>query len=170
MTLPRVCQKELLQKLTELGIAYDKVEHPEVFTVEQALPHVAHLEGIFAKNLFLKDKKKQFYLFCAPHDCDVKLNDLSKLVKASGGLRFADESVLFEKLGLTQGSVTVFGLLNDTEHNVKLVLDDRFTNNTYTKIYFHPMVNTSSIAITPQGLMTFLKSTGHEPLKINLTE
>ncbi|KAK3093114.1 hypothetical protein FSP39_011283 [Pinctada imbricata] len=114
----------LLTKLEEWGVKTNTVEHPEVFTVEQALPHVSSLEGMFAKNLFLRDKKKKLYLFCAPHNADVKLNDLSKLVGAPGGFRFADESVLYEKLGLRQGSVTIFGLINDRSNDVKLIIDE----------------------------------------------
>ena len=123
---------------------------------------------MFAKNLFLRDKKKRLYLFCAPHDADIKLNDLSKLVGASGGLRFADESVLQEKLGLTQGAVTVFGILNDKNNDVQLVLDKRLCNGTYPKLYFHPMVNSASTGISSEGLNVFIEKSGHEPKLIDL--
>ena len=142
----------------------------QVFTVEQALPHLKDVEGVFAKNLFLKDKKKRLFLFCAPHDADVKLNDLAKLVGASGGLRFADESVLQEKLGLTQGSVTIFGIINDVLGDVKLVLDKRFTDNSYTKILFHPMVNSATIAVSQDSLRTFIDYTSHLPLVVELAK
>ncbi|XP_033740907.1 prolyl-tRNA synthetase associated domain-containing protein 1-like [Pecten maximus] len=164
----KVDRDGLLMKLEEWGIESTTVEHPEVFTVEQALPYISHLEGVFAKNLFLRSKKKKLYLFCAPHDADIKLNDLAKLSGASGGLRFADESVLEEKLGLTQGSVTLFGLINDQAKEVTLVLDRRLLDGTYTKIYFHPMVNTASIAVSPAGIQTFLQHTGHRPLIVDV--
>ncbi|ESO87772.1 hypothetical protein LOTGIDRAFT_204466 [Lottia gigantea] len=159
---------ELLAKLKDLGIDCITVEHPEVFTVEQALPHVSHLEGMFAKNLFMKDKKKKLWLLCAPYDADVKLNDLSKMVGAPGGLRFADESILFEKLGLTQGAVTIFGLINDKNHDVTLILDSRFIDSTYPRLYFHPMVNSASTGVTAEQLQTFLQHTGHKPSIVNL--
>ena len=126
-------------------------------------------DGMFAKNLFLKDKKKKLYLFCAPHDADVKLNDLSKLVGASGGLRFADESVLQEKLGVIQGAVTLFSIINDNNNDVQLVLDKRFTDGTYKKINFHPMVNTATLCISTEGLDTFLKQTNHSPKVVDLS-
>ncbi|KAK7483636.1 hypothetical protein BaRGS_00025069, partial [Batillaria attramentaria] len=119
-------KEEFLSKLTDLGIDAPTVEHPEVFTVEQALPHIENLDGLFAKNLFLRDKKKSLWLYCAPHDADIKLNDLAKMVGAPGGFRFAGEDVLNETLGVKQGCVTVFGLINDVSHKVKLVLDSRF--------------------------------------------
>ena len=137
--------------------------------MEQALPHVSHLkEAVFAKNLFLRDKKKNLYLFCARHDADVKLNDLAKLVSAPGGFRFADESVLKEKLGLTQGAVTLFGLINDKGNDVTLVLDRKLTDGSCAKILFHPMVNSASIAISADGLNTFVQKVDHEPVLVDL--
>lgn len=141
-----------------------------MFTVEQALPHVKDLDGTFAKNLFLRSKKKkQLYLFCAPHDADIKLNDLARILNISEGLRFADESILTEKLGLRQGAVTVFGLINDKAHDVTLVLDRKLLTRR-SKMYFHPMVNTASTGITPEGLTLFLQKTGHEPCIIDIPD
>lgn len=140
----------------------------QVFTVEQALPHLENTEGKFAKNLFLKDKKKRLYLFCAPHDADIKLNDLAKLVGATGGLRFADASILEEKLGIQEGSVSVFGIINDTENEVKLVLDQRLLDETYTKLGFHPMVNSATTSISPCDLKIFIDKTNHEPLIVTI--
>ncbi|OWF45517.1 prolyl-tRNA synthetase associated domain-containing protein 1-like [Mizuhopecten yessoensis] len=164
----KVGREGLLKKLEEWGIESTTIEHPEVFTVEQALPHISHLEGMFAKNLFLRSKKKTLYLFCAPHNADIKLNDLAKLCGVSGGLRFADECVLVEKLGLRQGAVTLFGLINDQAKDVTLVLDRRVLDGTFTKIYFHPMVNSASTAISPAGIQAFLEQTGHQPLIVDL--
>ena len=141
----------------------------QVFTVEQALPHLTHFEGMFAKNLFLRDKKKRLYLFCAPHDADISLTDLARLVGAPGGLRLAAAEVLEEKLGLTQGAVTVFGLINDQYHDVKLILDHRLIDGTYPRILFHPMINSATTAISPNGLKTFLAQTGHTPVQVDIS-
>ncbi|KAL3873248.1 hypothetical protein ACJMK2_036388 [Sinanodonta woodiana] len=167
-SINHIDRKGLETKFRELGITVKTTEHPEVYTVEQALPHISHLEGVFAKNLFLKDKKKKLYLFCAPHNVDIKLSDLAKLVGATGGLRFADENILQEKLGIKQGSVTVFGLINDTNHDVKLIMDRRLTDDTYSELYFHPMVNSASCGITPTDLIKFVEHTGHEPLLVDI--
>ncbi|KAK6181423.1 hypothetical protein SNE40_009271 [Patella caerulea] len=168
MSGQQIGREGLLGKLIDLDITADTIDHPEVFTVEEAVPHVAHLDGMFAKNLFMKDKKKKLWLLCAPHDANVKLNDLCKMVKASGSLRFADESVLLEKLGLRQGAVTLFGLINDTNKDVTLILDSRFTENVYPKIYFHPMVNSATTGITSEDLKKFIKHTGHDPIIVKL--
>ena len=124
---------------------------------------------MFAKNLFLTDKKKRLYLFCAPHDADISLGDLAKLVGAPGGLRLAAPDVLEEKLGLTQGAVTVFGLINDQFHDVKLIMDNRLLDGTYSRILFHPMINSATTAISPAGLKSFLAQTGHEPAIIDIS-
>ncbi|XP_014780857.1 prolyl-tRNA synthetase associated domain-containing protein 1 [Octopus bimaculoides] len=168
MVNPCTNKEDLLQLLQDLNIEYNNVDHPPVYTVEEALPHVSHLEGVFAKNLFLRDKKKKLWLFCATHDADIKLNDLAKLVNAPGGFRFADESILFDTLGLTQGSVTIFGLVNDTKHDVKVILDSNLLDGTYSTIYFHPMVNSASTGISSKDLEVFLANTGHKPIVINI--
>ncbi|KAH3846297.1 prolyl-tRNA synthetase associated domain-containing protein 1-like [Dreissena polymorpha] len=164
-----VDRKGLENQLRQWGIDFDTFEHPEVFTVEAALPHLKDVEGMFAKNLFLRDKKKRLFLFCAAHDADIKLNDLAKLVGASGGLRFADESVLQDKLGLSQGAVTVFGIINDVIHDVKLVLDSRLVDGSYARVLFHPMVNSATLSLTSTGLLKFVEKTGKTPLVINVS-
>lgn len=67
MSSAKIGKEELLSKLAEWNIETETVEHPQVFTVEQALPHLENTEGKFAKNLFLKDKKKETLSFlCTP--------------------------------------------------------------------------------------------------------
>ena len=100
---------------------------------------------------------------------DIKLNDLAKLVGAPGGFRFADESILYEKLGIKQGSVTIFGVINDRNNDVKLVVDDRLLDGTYDMLYFHPMVNSATTGITPSDLKIFLQKANHEPVLIKLS-
>ena len=87
----------------------------------------------------------------------------------SGGFRFADEVMLQQKLGLKQGAVTVFGLINDQYHDVKLILDKSLINGTYSKVLFHPLVNSATSAITPGGLKKFLAHTGHKPILIDIS-
>lgn len=165
-----VTRKGLEERLVKWGIETQTFEHPEVFTVEQALPHLTNIEGMFAKNLFLRDKKRKLYLFCAPHDAVIRFNDLARPVGAAGGLRLADADVLEEKLGLKQGAVTIFGLVNDQFNDVQLILDRSLINGTYSKLLFHPMVNSATMSISPDGLREFLKHTGHEPVLIDIPD
>lgn len=161
----------LMNKFKELGIEdIVTVEHPEVFTVEEMMPYVKHEPGIHCKNLFLRDKKKKLYLFAGRHNLDVKLNELAKKVSASGGLRFADESVLIEKLGVRQGCVTVYALINDKNNDVKLVLDSALVEGGYPRVFFHPLTNAASTGIKPEDLVKFLDNINHKPLLITFDE
>uniref|UniRef100_A0A8B9T5M6 PrdX deacylase domain-containing protein 1 n=1 Tax=Anas platyrhynchos TaxID=8839 RepID=A0A8B9T5M6_ANAPL len=138
----------LEQRLRELGIAALTAEHPEVFTVEEMMPHVQHLKGGHSKNLFLRDKKKKgFWLVTVLHDRQINLNELAKkLGVGSGNLRFADENAMLEKLKVGQGCDVKF------------------------KVYFHPMTNSATMGLSPEDFMKFVKSTGHDPIIIHFDE
>ncbi|KAM4679390.1 prolyl-tRNA synthetase associated domain-containing protein 1-like isoform 2-T2 [Amazona ochrocephala] len=108
-------REELEQRLRDLGIATVTAEHPEVFTVEEMMPHVQHMKGGHSKNLFLKDKKKKgFWLVTLLHNRQINLTDLAKkLGVGSGNLRFADENSMLEKLKVGQGCATPLALFCD---------------------------------------------------------
>lgn len=134
------------------------------------MPHIQHLTGAFCKNLFVKDKKKRLYLLTALHDRPLQLNAVCKKVGASGGLRLADESILKEKLGVTQGSVTPFAIFNDKAGDVKFILDSDIVNGGHEKMFGHPMVNTASTAISPEDMMKFAREMGHEPVLLDFSD
>ena len=130
------------------------------------LPHVSHLPGSHCKNLFVRDKKKKgLWLISARHNADVNLSELAKQINAPGGLRLADESVLIEKLGVRQGCVTPFSLINDTKNEVTLLLDEDLLQER-DRIYFHPMVNSSTTGIKATDFTKFLQSISHSPVLI----
>ncbi|KAG5266939.1 hypothetical protein AALO_G00237980 [Alosa alosa] len=159
-------RKDLEKYLEELGIETVSVDHPEVFTVEEMMPHVQHLSGAVTKNLFLKDKKKKsLWLVSTRHDRQVNLNDLAKkLSLGSGNLRFADEAIMVEKLKVSQGCATALALFCDKDQSVKFVLDSDLVDGGHERIYFHPMTNAATMGLKPDDLMKFLKETGHEPV------
>ena len=135
------------------------------------MPHVKHLSRAHCKNLFLKDKKKKgLWLFSARHDLEVKLNELSKKVNAPGGLRFADESILFEKLGVKQGCVTAYALINDKNNDVQFICDEALISGGYDRLFFHPLTNAASTGISPQDFQKFLEAVGHKPIPVNMEE
>ena len=146
------------------GIAFTNVDHPEVFTVEAMMPYLKNVEGAICKNLFLKDKKKKLFLLSAAHDREVKLNDVAKKIGAKE-LRFGDESVMKEILGVSQGCVTAFALANDTEKQVTFIVDQALVDGTHARVNFHPMVNTATTAVSVTDFVKFLGITGHIPLK-----
>ena len=135
-----------------------------MFTVEAMLPYLKDVTGAVCKNLFLKDKKKNLYLLSAEHTKEVKMNDVAKKIGAKE-LRFADESLLFEKLGVTQGCVTAYALVNNPEKDVKFIVDKSLVDGSHPKVNFHPLVNTATTAISSQDFQKFLKLTGHAVLE-----
>ncbi|KAL6466475.1 hypothetical protein MHYP_G00242790 [Metynnis hypsauchen] len=160
---------ELEHFLKNLDIEFVSVQHPEVFTVEEMMPHVEHLSGAITKNLFLKDKKKKgLWLVSVRHDRQVNLNDLAKkLGVGSGNLRFADEAAMLEKLKVGQGCATALALFCDKDKSVKFILDSDLANGGHERVYFHPMTNAATMGLKPDDLMKFLRETGHEPVLHN---
>ncbi|XP_003758322.2 prolyl-tRNA synthetase associated domain-containing protein 1 [Sarcophilus harrisii] len=152
-------------ELRDLAIPTVSVEHPEVFTVEEMMPHIQHLKGAHSKNLFLKDKrKKNYWLVTVLHVRKINLNDLAKqLGVGSGNLRFADEISMLEKLKVGQGCATPLALFCD-QGDVRFVLDSAFLEGGYEKVYFHPMTNTATMGLSPDDFLTFVKKTGHDPM------
>ena len=134
------------------------------------MPLVSHLSGVHCKNLFLRDKKKTgFWLLSARHDTPINLNNISKSLYISGGLRLADESQLFEKIGVRQGCVTPFALLNDSKSEVKFIIDSRiWEGDEDERIYFHPMINSATLGLTRRDFKRFITQIGHEPHSVVL--
>jgi len=158
-------KEQLFEYFSKNGIEYSNVDHPEVFTVEAMLPYLKNIKGAICKNLFLKDKKKNLYLLSAVHDKEVKLNDVAKKVGAKE-LRFGDESVMLDILGVSQGCVTAYALANDEKKSVKFIVDSSLLDGTYGWVNFHPLVNTATTQISCQNFNKFLQLTGHTILKI----
>merc|ERR1712183_604620 len=155
---------QLFEYFTKNGIKYNNVDHPEVFTVEAMMPYLKNVQGAICKNLFLKDKKKNLYLLAAVHDKEVKLNDVAKKVGAKE-LRFGDESVMLELLGVSQGCVTAYALANDEKKSVKFIVDSTLLDGTHSSVNFHPMVNTATTQISCEDFNKLLTLTGHTVLK-----
>lgn len=143
----------------------------QVFTIEEMLPHVKDLPGLVCKNLFMYDKKtKGLWLLSVRHEVEIKLPDLSKKVGARGGLRFAADDILFETLGVRQGCVTPFALINDLDHKVKFLLDEELLNENHEKLHFHPMVNSATMGIRPADFKKFVEAVGHEPVSVKFDQ
>ena len=154
-----------MKQLKALGISTTTVEHPAVFTVQEAKRLRGELSGGHSKNLFLKDKKGQLWLLVALEDREINFKALRTSI-GSAQLSFAKPELLMEVLGLRPGSVTPFGVINDTSGRVNVVLDKALMN--HTVLNFHPMINTATTRITPDDLRSFLIYTGHYPLVADL--
>ncbi|XP_068248594.1 aminoacyl tRNA synthase complex-interacting multifunctional protein 2 isoform X2 [Palaemon carinicauda] len=155
-------RKGLEQLLKKLNVKFQVQDHEEVFTVEALMKNVSSMPGLHMKNLFLKDKKKNLYLLSARHNAEVKLNEVGKQIGVKE-LRFGDESVMFDVLGVKQGCITAYALINDKNHQVKFLLDSEALDGKHQYINFHPMSNAATLGISPANLTKFLSHTGHEP-------
>ncbi|MEM8988329.1 MAG: prolyl-tRNA synthetase associated domain-containing protein [Pseudomonadota bacterium] len=158
-------RQDVFDRLDALGVAHETFDHPAFFTVEEGRAHKLELPGGHSKNLFLKDKGGALFLAVAFADTQVDLKALSKRV-AKGRLSFGSPELLLKTLGVTPGSVTPFALLNDQKIAVNVILDHALLRQ--DPIYFHPLENTASTAVSPEGLLTFLRASGHDPLIVDL--
>ena len=160
-------REDLLTHLAALGIETATVEHPPLFTVEESRALRGEIPGAHTKNLFLKCKKGQLWLVTALEDTPIDLKTLHHKL-GSGRLSFGSAELLGEVLGLTPGSVSTFGVINDTGNRVSVVLDEALMR--HERINLHPLVNTATTAVSRQGLISFLSSCGHPPKILALGE
>ena len=153
--------QQLLSRLAELGIAQQTVEHPPVFTVEEAKALRGNLPGHHVKNLFLRNKKEEMWLVVAIEDRAVDLKRLGEVLGA-GRLSFGSPDRLRRHLGVEPGSVTPLALVNDTSLSVRLAVDRGLTHGGPVNV--HPLVNTMTTAMSAEDLLRFFAATGHAPL------
>lgn len=140
--------------LDELNIKYEVKKHEPVFTVEDAAKLDFKLPGIPCKNLFLCDRKENKFILVVVEDS--KHIDLRRLSEQLGikGLHFASEKQLAQQLGLKRGAVGPFGLLNNYNKKVLLVVDEALKNAGY--VSFHPNVNTATVILTWNGFYQYV--------------
>jgi Ala-tRNA(Pro) deacylase len=152
--------QQLFARLDQLGIAHRTVEHPPVFTVEEAKALRGNLPGHHIKNLFLRNKKEEMWLVVALEDRAIDLRRLGDVLGA-GRLSFGSADRLKRYLGVEPGSVTPLSLANDEARAVKLVLDRGVADG--GPVNAHPLVNTMTTALAPADLLLFFEATGHTP-------
>ncbi len=153
-------QAELYDRLKELNIDFEYYEHPPLPTVEVAMEHWSKIPGsTHCKNIFLRNHKgNQHYLVIIECSQTVSIRDLELRLK-QGKLSFASEERLYKYLKIRPGSVSPFGLINDTEHHVKLFLDKHLLES--EKLSFHPNENTASLVVKTTDLIKFLDVCGN---------
>ncbi len=152
-------EHEVLAYLEAMGIAYVRHEHPPVATVAEAEKHWAALRGAHCKNLFLRNNKgNHHYLVVAEASRRVDLKALTRTL-GEDRLSFASAERLKRYLGLEAGSVSPFGLIYDTGHEVRVVVDAGL--KTAEKVNFHPNVNTATLEISFGDFEKFLARCGN---------
>ena len=136
--------------LDGLGVAYERVDHPALMTMEACESVDKVLDTRICKNLFLCNAQRtQFYLLLMPGDKKFKTAVLSKQI-GSARLSFAEEKYLLEFLDITPGSVSVLGLMNDKDRRVRLLIDREVLDEPVFAC--HPCINTSSLRFATSDL------------------
>jgi Ala-tRNA(Pro) deacylase len=148
-----------MARLGELGIVCERHEHPPVATVDEARVHWAGIDAAHCKNLFLRNPKgDRHYLVVL---LDAKRADLHRLAEqiGDGRLSFGSPERLMKKLGLTPGSVSPFGLINNVEHDVRVIVDKDLERA--ERLAFHPNINTLTYVISGGDFTRFLDACGN---------
>lgn len=145
--------------LDALGISYTKYDHPPVYTVEEAEQHWENITGAHCKNLFLRNKKgKNHYLVVVESTKKVDLKSITKQI-GEDRLSFASPERMMRYLGLEPGAVSPFGLINDRERAVSVIIDRDLKEASH--VNFHPNVNTATVGITFGDFQKFLSHCGN---------
>ena len=151
-------EQRVRDALGALGIAFDRHEHPPVATANEAEEHWAGIEATHCKNLFLRNQKgSRHYLVVLKHPKRADLRSVADQI-GDGKLSFASPERLMTHLGLTPGSVSPFGLINDASHDVRVFLDHDLKSE---RISFHPNINTVTYVLAFTDFERFLASEGN---------
>ncbi|WP_428407214.1 prolyl-tRNA synthetase associated domain-containing protein [Hyphococcus sp.] len=158
---------DLFAFLDALGIAHKNVEHPAIFTVEEGRDYKKAMPGGHSKNLFLKDKKGALYLAVALGETQVDLVGLGKRLGAKGRLSFGKPELMTATMGVIPGAVTPFALVNDSARALSAVILDTALL-AHDPVWFHPLENTASTAVSSGDLVKFVEACGFEPRILDL--
>lgn len=152
-------QPELYELLERLGISFEYHEHPPVATIEDAKIHWQNLNSGRCKNIFFRNHKgDRHYLVILEHLRQLNIRDLEQRLK-QGKLSFASDQRLKNYLGVEPGSVSPFGLINDSGHHVHLFIDEKL--NESERLSFHPNINTASLVLSRPDFLKFLNYMGN---------
>ena len=159
-------KQRVYDALEQLKIKYEVVEHEPVHTMEDMDRLGLPQKGTLCKNLFLRDAKgKRHFLVTCDEKKTVDLKTLGRQLGA-GNLSFASEDRLEKYLGLKQGSVSPFGLMNDTEHAVEFFIDKDLSR--CKSLGIHALENTATVFLSFKDLDKFLWNLDVDAMKIKL--
>ena len=153
--------------LDKLGMEYYRTDHEPATTMEVCNDIDKILDTLICKNLFLCNRQKtNFYMLMMPGDKPFKTKNLSAQI-GSARLSFAKPEYMEKYLDITPGSVSVMGLMNDTEGKVQLLIDEDVMKDPYFGC--HPCINTSSLKIRTSDLIAkIIPALKHAPKMVKL--
>lgn len=159
--------EDLFAFLAGLDIPVTTVTHPPLYTVADSQALRGEIAGGHTKNLFLKDRKDQYFLLTVEEEATVDLKTIHTLIGAAGRVSFGRPEALMDLLGVVPGAVTAFGVINDTDRRVKLFIDEALLG--HAVINAHPLTNEATTSIAAHDLLRFVKATGHDPSILKLS-
>lgn len=152
-------KEKVLSYLDDLKIPYEVTEHPPVLNMEEVEAVGLTKIGPVCKNLFLRDQKgKRHFLVTASEETQISLKELGE--KLGVKLSFASAERLQKYLGVSTGSVSPMGVLNDADHAVEVILDQKLQGQ--PKLGVHPNENTTTIWLSFSNLQKALKKAGND--------
>ncbi len=159
-------REKVYEKLDMLKIKYEVCEHEEASTIEEIDRLGIFKSGVGCKNLFLRDGSgKRHFLIVAPEHKEVDLKEVRNQIGCSR-LSFGSEKRLMDCLGLKQGSVSPFGVINDKECKVEVVFDSCLKGE--KRVGFHPNLNNATVWLEFEDMVKFIKDNGNDIIYINL--
>lgn len=158
--------EDLMNHLKSLEIEFSYTEHVAVFTVAESEAIEKDIKGTHCRNLFLRDKKKNNYLLVLRNETEIDTKKLPEIL-GSTRLSFGSANRLWDYLGVRPGSVCPFSIINDTDKQVKIFLDQSMMESDI--VNYHPLLNTMTIGLTPTDLLKFIDSCGHEAHIVDLS-
>jgi Ala-tRNA(Pro) deacylase len=161
-------REAVVDYLDQHQIPYEIHEHPPVPTVEDALPYWKDIDAAHCKNLFFRNHKgNRHFLVILDHRRQLNIKELEQRLK-QGKISFASPKRMERYLGLSPGSVSAFGIINDRENHVHLFIDS--TLQSAKRISFHPNENNATFVISFASFKRFLETSGNSYEFISLYE
>jgi Ala-tRNA(Pro) deacylase len=152
-------KEKVYQYLRELNITYTVSEHPPIHTIDALDEYNIPNKDKIAKNLFLRnDNGKKHYIITVRQDKQVDLKDLREKI-GSSRLSFASEERLMKHLGLTKGSVTPLGVINNEDRQVEVYFDEDLVSEEIIGV--HPNENDVTVWLSFQALRTAIENNGN---------
>jgi Ala-tRNA(Pro) deacylase len=157
---------DIYRYFRNLDISYVKHDHKPVFTVEETEEIYNSLPGLKTKNLFLRDKKRQFFLFSTLANKRIDLKELKEKLDVKK-LSFGNADDLIDLIKTTPGSVSIFALINDSKNKVQGVVDNDLM--TGEEVNFHPPNNNSAtLTVSGEDFKKFLDKLPRKILYLDL--
>jgi Ala-tRNA(Pro) deacylase len=159
-------RKKVIDAMESMNIQYDIIEHPAVYTIDEMDKLNIDSNNEVVKNLFVRDdKKKRYFLIVLQKNKQVNLKEIRNELNCRP-LSFASEEDLKKYMELSKGSVTPFGILNDTDCRVDVVFDKNVL--LFERIGVHPNDNTATVWICPKDLEFIIKNHGNSIRYLNI--